>query len=72
MMAKNLFEELTTIQMQAIAMILGFNIIDLNDIVHVGFRNRLRDISAFNRPFTMGDALDRYLSHMQNRQSRLG
>lgn len=73
-MAKNLFEELKLIEVQAIASLLGFNLSEMDeyDKIYVGFRNRLRDIPAFNSPFTMGDALDRYLSHMQNRQSRLG
>lgn len=71
-MYRNLFEELTTVQTHAIASLLGFNLTGADKKVYTGFRNRLRDIPAFNRTFTIGEALDKYLNHIQNRQSRLG
>jgi hypothetical protein len=64
MKAQNLYEQLSEVGAQSVALLLGFSIEGKHDTAARGFRLNLQDIPPFTGEFTIGEALNAYVDSL--------
>lgn len=60
----NLYDAMTPVGRNALALLLGFDVDHMSSRALIGFRLHLKDISAPDGSFTLGEALALYCQHV--------